>query len=181
MKRDVRKKAKFCEICKSEKYERKPVKQPLGSSPIPRRTGQMVSMDIFHIDNKTYVTSIDRFSKYLCIRSIDPKVNFHETLEEILTQNYPTCETIITDNGGIFVSHPSKAVYDKYGITHVMTPKRHSISNKQVERGHSTMIELARCLAKENSSSPGEEVLNAVRAYNQRAYNQTGQKPYDVN
>lgn len=180
MKHNFSKKAKTCEICKTQKYERKPAKQPIGSTPVPTRTGQSIAMDLFHIDNKIYVTCIDRYSKYLQIHSIQTKTNFHEKLEEIITQNYQQCETIITDIEAIFTSSCSKAVFEKYKITHVTAPSRHSISNAQVERVHSTLIELSRCLAKENKSKPGEEIFNAVKQYNETIHSVTSEKPIDV-
>lgn len=76
-------------------------------------------MYLFHIDNKLYVTSVDRYSKYLNVYLIQSKINFHEKLEEILTQYYPNCKTLITDNEAVLVSNASKAVYQKYGIVHV--------------------------------------------------------------
>lgn len=180
LKRDFSKKAKMCEICNTEKYERRPAKQPFGSTPIPTRTGQSIAMDIFHIDKKLYVSCIDRFSKYLFIHSIETKVNFHEKLEEIIAQHYPNCETIITDNEAIFVSNYSKYVYEKYKIIHVTTPIQHSISNAQIERAHSTLIELIRCLAKQNNSTSSDEIFNAVRAYNNTIHSVTGERPVDV-
>lgn len=64
MKNDFRKKGKSCVICKTQKYERVPAKQPIGTTPIPTGIGESISMDLFHIDNRVYVTSIDRYSKY---------------------------------------------------------------------------------------------------------------------
>lgn len=133
-------------------------------------------MDIFHIDNRKYVTCLDRFSKYLFVHSIDSKLKFHEKLEEIITQNYPECETIITDNEAIFTSNSSKAVFEKYKIAHVTTPIQHSTSNAQVERVHSTLIEIIRCLAKQNDSTSSEEIFNAVKAYNHSIHSVTGEK-----
>lgn len=57
-------------------------------------------------------------------------VNFHEKLLEIFTQNYPNCETIITDNEGIFISNYSKAVFEKYKFVHVKAPVQHSTELK---------------------------------------------------
>lgn len=180
MKNDFNKKAKACEICKTEKYERQPAKQPFGSTPIPTRTGQSIAIDIFHIDSKLYVSCIDRFSKYLFIHSIHSKVNFHTKLEEIIVQHYPNCETIITDNEAIFVSNSSKAVFEKYKIIHATTPIQHSTSNAQVERAHSTLIEIIRCLAKQNNSTSSDEILNAVKTYNHTIHSVTNEKPVDI-
>lgn len=181
LKRDFKIKTKMCEICKFEKYERKPVKQPIGCTPIPTNTGESISMDLFHLDRKIYVTCIDRFSKYLRVFLIENKLNFHNKLEEILKQNFPRCKTLITDNESIFVSASSKAVYNKYNIVQTTTPIQHSTSNGQVERSHSTIIELTRCLAKQNNSTPGDEIYNAVKEYNNTIHSVTDEKPIDIN
>lgn len=144
MKGDFVAHVKKCEICNTQKYERVPAKQPIGSTPIPKAVGESISMDLFYIDNKPYVTSVDRFLKYLLIHLIQNKINFLEKLEEILTQNYPNCKSIITDNEAVLISNAAKTIYQKYGITHVTTPVQHSTSNGQVERTHSTLIELIR-------------------------------------
>lgn len=163
-----------------QKYERLPVKQPIGSTPIPKTVGESVSMDLFYIDNKQYVTSVDRYSKYLIIHPIQSKLNFHEKLEEILTQNYPECKTLITDNEAILVSNASKIIYQKYKITHITTPVHHSTSNGQVERTHSTLIEIIRCLKEQHKSSSSEEIFNAVKAYNETIHSVIQQRPVDV-
>lgn len=180
MKKDFLEWVKRCEICKTQKYERQPVKQPIGSTPIPKSVGESISMDLFYIDNKFYVTSVDRYSKYLIIHPIQSKLNFHEKLEEILIQNYPECKSLITDNEAIFVSNASKMVYQKYRITHITTPVQHSTSNGVVERTHSTLIEIIRCLTKQNNSNSTDEIFNAVRAYNETIHSVTEAKPIDV-
>lgn len=101
-------------------------------------------------------------------------------MEEIITQNYPECETIVTDNEGIFISNSSKAVYEKYKITHVTTPIQHSTSNGQVEQAHSTLIELIRCLSKQNNSTSSDEIFNAVKAYNNTIHSVTGGKQINI-
>lgn len=116
----------------------------------------------------------------MIVHPIQSKLNFHEKLEEILTQNYPGCKNLITDNEAIFVSNASKAVYQKYSITHVTTPVQHSTSNGEVERTHSTLIELIRCLSKKNNSNSTEEIFNAVRAYNETIHSVTNEKPINI-
>lgn len=160
--------------------ERNPVKQPIGATPIPTAVGKSISMDLFYIDKRIYVTSVDRYSKYLMVHAIESKINFFEKLEEILTQNYPECEILITDNEAGFLSNASKVVYRKYNIKHITTPVQHSTSNGQVERTHSTLIEIIRCLSKQNNTSSSEEIFNAVRCYNQTIHSVTGEKPVDI-
>lgn len=180
MKKDFKNYVKTCEICNTQKYERVPAKQPMGTTPIPKQVGESISMDIFYIDNQSYVTSVDRYSKYLIIHPIETKLNFHTKLEEILTQNYPNCKNLITDNEAVLVSNAAKMIYQKYGIIHITTPIQHSTSNGTVERTHSTLIELIRCLKTQNNTSSTEEIFNAVRAYNQTIHSVTNEKPIDV-
>lgn len=180
MKNDFIKFVRKCDICKTQKYERTPARQPIGSTPIPMAVGESISMDLFYIDNKLYVTSIDRYSKYLIVHLIQSKTNFNEKLEEILTQNYPKCKSLITDNEAVLVSNASKTVYQKYGITHITTPIQHSTSNGSVERIHSTLIEIIRCLSAQNNSNASDEIFNAVREYNNTIHSVTKQKPVDV-
>lgn len=180
MKSDFLKWVNECEICKTQKYERIPVKQPIGTTSIPVNVGESISMDLFYIDKKLYVTSVDRYSKNLMVHRIENKLNFHEKLEEIITQNYPNCKTIITDNEAIFISNATKIIYQKYKITHVTTPVQHSTSNGQVERTHSTLIELIRCLKTQNSSSATEQIYNATKAYNETIHSVTRKRPIDI-
>lgn len=181
MKKDFQKWVNACEICKTQKYERVPKKQVIGSTPIPNTVGESISMDLFYIDNKQYVTSVDRYSKYLTIHSIESKLNFQQKLEEILTQNYPKCKQLITDNEAILVSNAAKVIYRKYNITHITAPVQHSTSNGQVERTHSTLIEIIRCLSKQNNTNSSEEIYNAAKEYNRTIHSVTGEKPVDVN
>lgn len=180
MKTDFVKFVRVCEICNTQKYERKPVHQLIGMTPTPTKMGESISMDLFYIDNQQYVTSIDRYSKYLKVHPIESKVNFHIKLEEILTQEYPRCKSLITDNEAALVSNAAKSIYQKYGITHITTPIQHSTINGTVERVHSTLIEIIRCLNKQNNSNSSEEIFNAVKQYNETIHSVTKERPIDV-
>lgn len=180
MKIDFSKFVKNCEICNTQKYERRPIHQQIGNTPTPSAMGESISMDLFYIDNNQYITSIDRYSKYLKLHQIESKVNFTPKLEEILTQDYPNCKFLITDNEAVLVSNASKMIYKKYNIIHVTTPIQHSTSNGTVERVHSTLIEITRCLSKQNNSTASDEIFNAVKEYNNTVHSVTKEKPIDV-
>lgn len=137
-------------------------------------------LNLFHLDNKVYVTCIDRFSKYLKVFLIKNKLNFHEKLEEILTQNYPNCKTIITDNEAIFISNSSKALYEKYKIQLTLTPVQHSNTNGQVERAHNTLLEISRCLGEQYNSTHGQEIYNAIKDNNNTIHIVTKEKSIDI-
>lgn len=137
-------------------------------------------MDIFHIGNRTYITRMCRYSKYLLMREIADKVNTVDKLEEILTLTYPYCRNLQTDNESIFTSITCMSLYRRLHITHNRTPTAHSTSNGSVERLHNTLIEIARTLAKQNNTDPVTEIFNAAYEYNRTIHSVTKQKPVEV-
>jgi len=57
---------------------------------------------------------------------------------------------------------------------------RHSTSNGQVERAHSTLREIARCIKEEfNLTNYSEIVIRADQKYNQSIHSTTNEKPFD--
>lgn len=81
MKKDFFKWSKACEICKTEKYERIPVKQPIGATPIPTAVGESISMDLFYIDNKFYEKMKEAKS------SDKPKMSDETTSKQNISKN----------------------------------------------------------------------------------------------
>ena len=71
----------------------------------------------------------------------------------------------------------TKAIYTRLHIQHTATPLNPSTTNAQVERLHSTLIEISTSLASENNTTPGEELFNAIRQYNSTIHSSTGLKP----
>lgn len=101
----------------------------------PTYVGEYLQLDIFHVANKIYYSTIDRYSKFVNLRHAENKLNAHEIVEEIL-QIFPRCQHIMTDNEPIFNSFPMKSLFKRKGIQHTLTPIRHSTSNAQIERFH---------------------------------------------
>lgn len=61
IRKDCKKNAIKCEICLTEKYERQPKKEILKPTPIPGEPGHSIHMDIFHLRNRLFVSTSDRF------------------------------------------------------------------------------------------------------------------------
>lgn len=101
-------------------------------------------------------------------------------IEEILSQIFPLCQVIMTDNENIFTSSSSKAVYDRLNISHVTTPLTHSTSNAQVERVHSTILEIAKSLAYTSSGETVDHLFDAIKQYNMTLHSVTKEKPLEV-
>lgn len=86
----------------------------------------------------------------------------------------------MTDNENIFISQTSQAVFRQRNIAHLTAPVQHSTTNGQVERIHSTILEIANALAKQNSTETVEEVFNAITQYNNTIHSVTKFKPNHV-
>lgn len=172
--------AKKCEICLTEKYERHPKKETLKPTPVPAAPGRLIHINVFHLSNKLFISTCDRFSKYFSLREIPNKRNINVVVEEILSQIYPNCSCITTDNEAIFTSQACRALYRQKNIDFYVTPIAHSTTNGQVERTHSTILEIANALAKQNSGETIDEIYNAVTQYNNTIHSVTKYRPHDI-
>jgi len=95
-----------------------------------------------------------------------------------LLQQFPQAKVIMTDNEPSFTSSQFISFAQRCGLTlHYADPR----SNGQVERTHSTLTELARCIKEEfNLTDCSEIVIRAAQEYNQSIHSTTNQKPFDV-
>lgn len=137
-------------------------------------------MDIFHLNKRLFISTSDRFSKYFYLREIPNKQNVSFVVEEILSQVYPECNEIMTDNEAIFTSHMAQSLFQRKNIKNLRTPVAHSPTNGQVERIHSTILEIANSLSKQNSTETDEEIFNAVEQYNNTIHSVTKFKPSEI-
>lgn len=86
----------------------------------------------------------------------------------------------MTDNEAIFTSHMSQSLFQRKNIKHLRTPVAHSTTNGQVERIHSTILEIANSLAKQNLTESDEEIFNAVEQYNNTIHSVTKFRPSEI-
>lgn len=179
MKKDIITKCKTCDICKQQKYERHPIRQEMNKIPIPTNVGDMLHIDIFHLEQQRFLTVVDKFSKFLQIFRIRQTTEIPNMLEQILIL-YPNCKNITTDNDALLTSQIARNIFERYDIHHHTTPPAHSITNGQIERAHSTLLEIARSLAANTEETPVEVVYQATREYNKTIHSVTKQKPVDV-
>lgn len=171
--------SKTCEICLKNKYERHPTLQEIGETPIPKTVGEMLHIDIFFLENNKFLTCQDKFSKFLQIFHLRSNTEVPKMIEQIMVI-YPNCSNATTDNESVFTSQVVSSVFRRYKVTHHTTPVSHSITNGQVERVHSTLLELARTLAEQQSESIIDIVFQAVREYNNTFHSVTKQKPSEL-
>lgn len=183
MRRTIESYVKNCEICKTEKYDRKPQEFIPIKTPIPRYPGEIVHIDIFvYHSNLLYLSSIDKFSKFLKMRYIRSKsiADIKEVLQDLLFDwNLP--KQIVIDNECTFVSNIIEQMITNLGITIFKTPVNRSETNGQIERCHSTIREISRCIKALNPDITDRNLIQqAIYKYNNSIHSFTKEMPRKV-
>lgn len=106
--------------------------------------------------------------------------DIRQPLRDILFFLLP--ETIIFDNEKSFSSISlNHMIENELGIKIYRTPPYTSCSNGQVERFHSTLQEIMRCLKTERAHTTFEELLErSVKEYNLTVHSTINKKPVEV-
>ena len=141
MQKQIRNYINTCEICNVHKYDRKPYNIKISPRPISNKPLDRIHMDIFIIEKCNFLSLIDSFSKHLQMIHIS-----HKNLTQVQKAlgKYFACfgipRTIITDHETTFQSIQLRNFLDALGIS--LEYASCSESNGQVERTHSTIIEI---------------------------------------
>lgn len=130
-----------CNICNKHKYERKPYNIKISPRAVTEKPLERVHMDIFIIDKCNFLSLIDSFTKHLQMISIKTKnlIHVQKALGKYIS-TFGVPKTIITDHETTFLSIQLRSFLDKLG-TQLMYAAS-SESNGQIERTHSTIIEI---------------------------------------
>uniref|UniRef100_A0A0K8W058 RNA-directed DNA polymerase n=1 Tax=Bactrocera latifrons TaxID=174628 RepID=A0A0K8W058_BACLA len=169
-----------CMICNKNKYDRHPKKIPIGKAPIPKKEGEQLHLDIFYAQKLKFITCVDAYSKFLILKHIEDKSNIEEKVLELL-QTFTDVKQITLDNEPSFTTPTFKSLMQRLNIEIYFCDPRHSTTSGQVERVHSTIIEIARCIKEEyDIVSNLETVLRAAQQYNTTIHSVTNFKPNEV-
>lgn len=174
---------KNCKICFENKYNRKPSEPIIGASPIPDFPGQILHIDIFSTNKVHFLTCLDKFSKFAVAIPITSRalIDVKTGLLQILN-SFKNTKLIVSDNEKSFQSNTIKNILrDFFGIEQFFVPPLHSKSNGQVERFHSTLLEIARCVkAQHDVTDTSDLILLSTHRYNDTIHSVTRKKPIDV-
>lgn len=174
---------KNCSVCKECKYDRHPNNTLLNSTPIPTYSGQIVHIDIFSTNNVRVLTAVDKFSKYAVVKVIESRSVEHirRPLQEIL-YTFGGPESVVIDNEKSLNSISIVSMLqDDFNIQIYCTPPYRSEVNGQVERFHSTLAEIMRCLKVDGRPRTFTELLErAVHEYNCTIHSTTNKKPVEL-
>lgn len=179
----IKRLTKLCKVCRENKYDRHPNKIELQETPIPQYPGQIVHIDIFITEKKTVLTAIDKFSKYAQVRLLKSRAteDLKEPLREILLA-FGMPEIVVMDNEKSLNSMAITFMLEnQYNVKIFKIPPYASSVNGQIERFHSTLTEVMRCLKAENFHNSFSELLHkSVYEYNNSVHSTTLRKPVDA-
>lgn len=173
-----------CEICQTLKYNRneKPIKLQITEN--PTRPMEILHMDIFFIENKQFLTILDKFSRFgtaqiLNENEITSQKVFNIFRQYVMTHGHPN--KLIVDNGKEFRNDNFKELCALHKIKLHFTTPRNSTGNSTVERFHSTIIEIYRVLKAKNSKDDPETLMtNAIITYNNSIHSVTHMTPIEL-
>lgn len=174
---------KLCSVCKEQKYDRHPPKPEIKPTPIPEYPGQIIHIDIFATEKKLVLTALDKFSKYAMVRIIPSRAIEHirGPLTELMI-SFGIPKIVVIDNEKSLNSASiSFLLQDQMGINVFTTPPYASTVNGQVERFHSTLSEIMRCLKPSNTHEIFDDLLyKAVKEYNSSIHSTIRKTPIET-
>lgn len=182
MSKFIKKYTKSCKTCGYNKYDRHPQKPELQATPIPSYPTEILHIDIIEMSGEKFISCIDKFSKFVKFFKIKNKSVLHIRDKLIKVLHYFTApKTLVMDNEGSFISPITLNYLESLGIEIYLAPPQKSEVNGAIERVHSTIIEIVRCLQSEYPDCSLKEIVNiAVDRYNNTIHSVTKKKPADI-
>lgn len=169
-----------CNTCNIHKYDRKPYNIKLSPRPITDKPMERVHMDIFIIAKVNFLSLIDSFTKHLQMFHIKSKNLTH--VQKALGKYFSSFgvpNSIVTDHETTFRSIQTQNFLDALGCS--LQYASSSESNGQVERAHSTVIEIYNSNKHKFASMGTKSLIKlAVALYNDSIHSSTGFTPNEI-
>lgn len=182
MKTKIKKYILLCEICNKAKYERKPYKVRLGETPIPKRPLEIVHVDIFISKPCTFLSFVDKFSRFGTLIPIKSRAITH--VRKGLSKYFGifgTPQLMVSDNEPSIRSIEVRGMLQDLNVQQYFTPTNHSQTNGIVERFHSTIAEIFRCNRHKYENLPVKDFFNiCCTLYNNAVHSATNFKPREI-
>lgn len=173
---------KSCEICNTNKYDRHPPNPELQPTPIPTYPTEILHIDLMEIKGEKFMTCVDKFSKFAKFFHIKNKSVLHIRDKIVkLLHFFSAPKTLVMDNESSFISPIVLNYIEGLGINTYFAPPQKSEVNGTIERVHSTIVEMLRCLREEFPDLSIKELINiTVDRYNNTIHSVTKKKPADI-
>lgn len=182
MKFMIRQYIKLCDTCNKNKYDRHPYKIKFGTTPNSKRPFDIVHIDIFISKPSIFLSAIDKFSRFGILTPIKSRTitDLRKGLLKIF-QVHGAPKLLICDNEPALKSIEIRSLLQNLGTDIHYVPANHSESNGTVERFHSTIAELFRCIKPKYPDMNDKELfLLACTLYNNTIHTATGHKPREI-
>lgn len=169
-----------CNTCNIHKYDRKPYNIKLSPRPSTKKPLERIHIDIFIINKTNFLSIIDAFSKHLQMIHIDTK-NLND-IRSAITKYFTIFgipNQIISDHETTFQSIQFKEYLSNLNIK--LEYASSSESNGQVEKTHSTIIEIYNTNKHKIPNSNTRTIVElAVALYNNSIHSTTGFTPNEI-
>ena len=122
----------MCGVCRE--YEQGQKKETLTSHEAPSRPWQFVAADLFELNGKSYLVTVDYFSDFFeldHLRSTSSVYVIKKLKGHFARHGIP--EQLVTDNGPQFVSHDFLKFSKEWDFEHRTRSPHHSQSNGKAE------------------------------------------------
>ena len=146
-----------CDVCASSSNNQG--KEPLILHEIPSRPWKKLATDIFTLDGKDYLCTVDYYSGYFEVDSLSSKtgkVIISKLKEHFATRGIPN--EVVSDNGPTFNSMEFAIFLRSTGVEHVTSSLLYPQSNGRVENARKT----AKKLLKKSKESGTEYYLSLL-------------------
>lgn len=171
-----------CETCKTQKYDRKPLKPKLQLNQTQTRPFAEIFMDLFSVEGKYFLTIIDSFSKLGQAFEISNR-STPEVVRALIKffSLYGVPNRISADPGTDFNNTLLKETLQFYKIDLQIGTPHNPNSMGLIERFHSTILEIYRIAKYERKITDAANVMTyAVMSYNQTIHSATGLTPFEA-
>lgn len=169
-----------CRVCYAHKYDRKPYNIKISPRPITDKPFKRVHMDIFIISGQNFLSLIDSFSKHLQMIPMNTKnlVDVQDALNTYIS-TFMAPRLIVTDHETTFQSNQLRQFLANFGTQ--LEYASSSESNGQIEKTHSTIIEIFNTNKHKFRGNDTRTIVKAsVALYNDSVHSTTTFKPNEV-
>lgn len=180
MAQKIRKFINACTICAKHKYERKPYNIKISARPIQTAPFQRIHMDIFGIDKNYFLSLICAFSKHLQLIKIATRnaTDIQSAMAQYFS-NFGIPQRIICDHESSFTSIQIRGFLSELGVSLEFASS--SESNGQIEKTHSTIIEIFNTNKHKFPDLRSEDIITTSTAlYNDTVHSSTSFTPNEV-
>lgn len=149
---------------------------------VPSKPFDIVHIDIFISQPYLFLSAVDKFSRYGILISIKSRSipDVRAGLIKLISI-YTTPKLVICDNEPALKSIEIRGLFQRLNIDVYYTPSNHSETNGIVERFHSTIIEIYRCIKHKYEDLNKKEIFKiAVSLYNKTIHTAHKHKPFEI-